>query len=307
VLSYATSVDEEQVLLTHSRQTYQLQLNTEKTHTAYREETVPQTCYRQVYAGSVPECRWVTEQICTRDFYGRVWCRPINRQVCYDRPVYRQEPYTCYRTVQIPYEVFDYYVTANVQMNYSQIESQSNNEMGESVINFSLKGDEMSLQGRSTEGLLLYLADRRIETRVEGNHKFLDINYRVQGISKEQYVAPFIGGIRNVRIDGQGLLTFNLGQLLSKEIVALTLTVERRKLGKDELVFHDLLAKSNWSFENTPDGSLVKVTLPQLMTLKSKKKYRLNLRASAPLDRSRLLNAADLGNTEVHTEFKFKF
>jgi hypothetical protein len=114
--AYADTSAAERFLLNGGINDYSMDLQTEKTHTEYRYEDRPDTCYRSVQQRV---CRRVPQQCRQECRNGR--CRRVctpPRQHCYYRTV--QRPYRCIRRVRIPYEVIDYRIFTRVNFEFVQ-------------------------------------------------------------------------------------------------------------------------------------------------------------------------------------------
>jgi hypothetical protein len=239
-------------------------LNTVQTRTEYRQETVANTCWRTVFAGY--------RQVCRQEPITRCWVGHDGRQVCstqwitqcHQEPQYRQEAYTCYQTISVPYEVFNNYVKALVNVKLPNVPAGSNLPQQTCDINFTLEGGNFSSLANCPE--FIVIAQRSSSESREGQTVIQDRKFDVTLLDAKVVAAPVKGGIGEMRMEGQTLV-FRTGDLNKNKNFSLKLFVERRKLLKgDETLINRNLAPQEYTFSKTSDEfGVVRINLGNLV------------------------------------------
>ncbi len=261
-------------------------LNTIQTRTEYKNETVAKTCYRTVQDGYRNHCEYYPEVVCHEDRHSRRICTTHNVYRCHSEPVYRQVPYTCYETVRVPYEVFNYNVKANVNVKKSTMVSTNNS----CELLFTLEGQ--SLRANTACAELIVLARKTSTERREGSTVIQDHNYVLDLLNAADIAAPVDGGIVDMRLEGQHLV-FRTGDLTRNSNFSLKLSVERKKFLKNDVVLINRnLTSTEYSFEKLNDRyGIVKINLASLIgSVDVKKKHVFRVNLDVKLDRSSILN-----------------
>ncbi len=282
--AFASTVDGYSLPITGVQTEENFSLNAVQTRTEYRNETVAKTCFRTVNDGYQNVCRQEPEVVCYEDHMSRRICNTRFVTRCYSEVRYRQEAYTCYQTVTIPYEVFSHNVKANVKVkvtNTPGVFAPHNS----CALNSTLEGSSFRVNASCSEFIVLAkqsadesrVADTVIQNRV------LDLTL----IDSQKLTAPVKGGVAQMRLEGQTLV-FRTGDLTKNPNFSLKLYVQRRKLlSSDETLINRNLAPSEYTFEKiSEDFGLVKVNLSKLLGgINDKKKHviRVNLNVAADL------------------------
>ncbi len=265
-------------------------LNAVQTRTEYRRETVAKTCYRTVMDGYRLECRDEPQVICyPSPQHGQVCTTRFERR-CYNVPQYRQEAYTCYQTVSVPYEVFNNNAKANVNVkvnNAADLQS-ANYSCG---VNFSLTGNVFKSIANCPE--FIVLAKNSNVERQEGNTVVQDRTVELTLLDSDKISAPTKNGISSMRLEGQTLV-FKTGDLNKNPNFTLKLFVERRKLLKgDETLINRKLTPPEFSFEKIDeDSGLVKINLSKVFGgINAKRKHVLKVDLNVVVDTTSSINA----------------
>lgn len=249
-------------------------LNAVQTRTEYRNETVANTCWRTVFAGY--------RQVCHQEAVTRCWYGPNGRQhcdtqwitQCRQEPQYRQESYTCYQTVAVPYEVFSNYVKALVNVKLPNVPAGSTLPQETCNIDFKLEGGNFSSNAFCPE--FIVYANRSSTNSREDQTVVQDHKYDITLLDAKAVAAPVKGGIGEMRMEGQTLV-FRTGDLTRNKNFSLKLFVERRKLLKgDETLINRNLAPAEYSFEKTSDEfGVVRINLGNLIGGINKKRKHI--------------------------------
>jgi hypothetical protein len=252
-------------------------LNTVQTRTQYKNETVANTCWRTVFAGY--------RQVCRQEPITSCWPGPYERQICdtrwitqcYQEAQYRQESYTCYQTVAVPYEVFSNYVKALVNVKLPNVPVGSSLPQETCNIDFRLEGGNFSSYANCSE--FIVIASRSSSESRENQTVIQDRKFDITLLDAKTVTAPVRGGIGEMRLEGQTLV-FRTGDLLKNPNFSLKLFVERRKLLKsDETLIDRNLAPGEYTFEKTSDEyGTVRINFSKLIGgINAKRKHVLKV------------------------------
>ena len=305
--TFASTTDSYSLPINGDESTERFVLNAEQTKTLYRTEIVDSTCYRTVQNGYEMQCNYVPEVVCynTPDYprypsgpgpghgghpgqgpghrpgFGgprprqRVCeTRYVNR--CYSVPRYVQEAYSCKKSMEIPYEVFDYNVKASVDV---VIKNPTKNVAFNSCdVDFVLFGSNLSAQSSCRDYII---QATKSNTMSNLSNKQVEINskYELTVQDLATAVAPVSKGISNLRMEGQTVV-FKTGNLTKNKNFTLKLYVERRKLLKsDVVIINRNLSPSEYTYEAVDaENGNVKISLTKLFGgINKNKKHIINV------------------------------
>lgn len=262
--AHASTIDAYSLPINGQESVENFTLNTVQTRTEYRNETVADTCWRTVFAGY--------RQVCTQDPVTSCWPGPGGRQVCDTRWVtrcwqeaqYRTESYTCYKTVAVPYEVFNNYVKALINVKLPNVPAGSSLPQQTCNIDFRLEGGNFSSFANCPE--FIVLAGRSSKESREDQTVIQDRKFDITLLDAKAVTAPVREGINEMRLEGQTLV-FRTGDLTKNPNFSLKLFVERRKLLKgDETLINRPLAPGEYTFEkNGENYGTVRISLSKLI------------------------------------------
>jgi len=222
----------------------ELVLRGEKTHTEYRYESRPATCYRTVLVGYRTIC-----------FPGG----PRNPfPMCTQQPDYRTVPYACTQTVQIPYEVKDFDVEARVIVDVTKLSELAT--PGE-TINVSLQGDQLTVSASGSKKFFIMLTKQEVQNTVRGSVKYLDGLYALELIE----AAPVLNALNmtNISYEDDGL-NFVMGPVATTANLSFSLYVERRKLGADRVLFNRVLTDKEFTLKTNGNVTTAVVDVEKL-------------------------------------------
>ncbi len=327
LVSFATSGEQRTLNFDGSAEQLQVTLSGEKTHTEYRQEQVPSTCYRQVFVGYYTYCRNVPYQRCTTTprtcrqvctgsgsdrtcrrvcTGGQRVCKTYYRRVCEQRPRYRTEAYTCWETVTVPYEVFDYNTQANVTVFMGSLPCNANADE-DFKVNFS--GENISLKVKGSGKLITFQADKNVEVAWENNVKVMNVTYDVAFQTVEDAFLPVSEGVSNLRRDGD-ILSYEIGKVQNENDFVPSLNLKNRWLipiGKRKL-FNGNLNKSQYAIEDLGDKTLIKIFLKKLGVKKfRKRKYFYKVGAELKFDLPIITEKVDLPSLKITKKGSSKF
>lgn len=265
-------------------------LTTTQTRTTYRQETVAQTCFRTELAGYQNACDYYPEVRCyeTRDSARVCTSVPVYR--CQQLPQYREVPYTCYRTINTPYEVADHQVMANFNVKITSKPKEPTNPTA-CLVGFRMEGDLLKSNADCNEFLILSNEKKTTEFDRSGTivHNY---NVALSLLDSQTTLAPLLGGIAEMHMEGH-FLVFRSGDLSQNPNFNLKLFVERRHLLKgDETLINRNLLTSEYSFQKMNERfGIVKIDLDKLLGgINDKKKHVIKVHLNLNLESGLLLN-----------------
>lgn len=292
ISAHASTVDGYTLPITGVQTEENFTMNAVQTRTEYRNETVANTCWRTVADGYQTFCRQEPEVYCRQDGRGGQYCSTVFNNRCYTQMQYRQEPYTCYQTVAVPYEVFSNNVKANVNVKVTNVPGDVEAPHNTCGIDFTLQGSNFKSVANCPEFIVLakqlLLNESRVGDTVTQNRS-IDITL----LDSKKIAAPTKGGIANMKFSGQ-TLSFRTGDLTKNPNFTLKLFVERRKLLRaDETLINRKLTPEEYTFEKTSDEyGTVKINLGKLFGgINAKKKHVLKVDLDVVVDTKTAINA----------------
>jgi hypothetical protein len=277
-------------------------LRTENTHTEWRTEQRERTCWRRVFDGYRRECHTEYRTICRREGE-RTVCRQEPYQVCQDVPVYRNEPYTCYETVQVPYEVFDYFVQGNYKINFLS-EAPNANE------NFSLvqNGDDFGLSVRSS-GNYLISATKNVQESYSDQLKTIDVTYSVLMNDLAPEINVIRSGITNLVTPDKKIISMQIAQHSGVLPLVIHLkAVMPISWGRDVLMIDRDLKAVDYQIVNVAGIATVMINPFQVIE-KFKEKYFYDFTVTLKLETkgANIINLRDIGSLEASKAARLQF
>lgn len=242
-----------------SQNSVELLLRGTKTHTEYRYEEYRTTCSRtETYYRTV----------CTPGGY-RTVCRSTPRgnvcqtipgpTQCHQRPEYRTVYYPCTQSRQIPYQVDDYQVEARVIVDVTNLSEVAT--PGEKI-NVTLTGDVLSYTVEGSKKFFVVKKKEDARATMNGSVKMIDGLLAVELIE----AAPLLKALslNNIKMNND-TLTFDLGQVESREKLGFELKVEKKKfLSSDKVLLDRALLDSEVEVTATAEGATAAVNVSNL-------------------------------------------
>ena len=162
---------------------------------------------------------------------------PPREPICHDEPVYRDEAYSCMKTEQIPYEVFDHNTDATVNVKIAAAPS-TKPQAGNCGIDFNLNGDDLTATNTCSD----YLAFANIGSMGSGYSK--SYNYDVKLFDASIILSPLNGNLQDMHVDGSDL-SFKTGTLSGATNFTLKLFVQRKRLLAKDITLIDRQLNAN--------------------------------------------------------------
>jgi hypothetical protein len=251
--SVASSGETKTFFYDGSRPSVELILRGEKTHTEYRYETRPGTCFRTEIVGY--------RTICTGG--PGPGPRPGPRPYpgggnCWREPIYRQVAYSCPQTVQIPYEVKDYDVEARLIIDVTKMSDVAANE----TFTATLNGDDLSITVKGSKKFLVVQKRRDIRSNMNGSVKFIDGLLAVDMIE----AAPVLNTLKMSKIAFKNdTLNYNLGPIAGRASFGYSLkAVKNRRVGSDIVLFDRELNPSEIDLGASSDATVASINVDKL-------------------------------------------
>ncbi len=288
---FASTIDSHSIPVLGAEIEENFSLSSTQTRTAYKKETIPQTCFRAEIVGYRNECAYYPEVRCyeTRDS-ARV-CNPVPVYRCQQVANYRQVPYICYQTITTPYDVPDHNVKANFVIKINKAPKEPGSPTDHCEVGFVLEGENLKTTADCKEFLLISTQSKKVDFDQTGAvvHNY---DFAVNLLNAEDTIAPLEGGIAEMHMEGHTLV-FRTGDLSKNSNIALKLFVEKRHLLKsDETLINRTITSNDYSFEKTNEHfGIVKVNLDKLLGgFNDSKKHVIKVGLSVNLPNGVLLN-----------------
>ncbi len=250
-----------------SQDSVDLLLKGEKTHTEYKVEDVPSTCYRQEIVGYSTICTGGGYYGPGRGYPGPGYPRPYPGpyypspypQTCYQQPIYRQIPYSCIRTVRTPFEVKDFDVDTKVTLTIVKASSEASLEK----FTVSLNGDQITLMMNGSKKFIGVVKNETIEPVMAGSVKIINATYNVELVEASVVVTA----IKLTKISiKDGLLSVKAGPAAGRGDISVALNVVKKKaLASDDTLLDRTLKQGEFTVRSEDAiTSSVEVNMPAL-------------------------------------------
>lgn len=294
---FADTVDTRSFYFNGDVQSTNLQLNTEKTRTEYRQVQVPATCYRITYRRVCDNRPPVCRNVCQNGRCRRV-CSGGGGQMCRDVQV--RVPYSCMRYEQRAYEVHDYYVNTNVVLNFDLTGVD-----GGAAENFRVRvdGERAGLNVDTSKNYAIVMKNQYRQEARRGDSKDIDLTYEL-GFIKTKEINETLGrGIQNVSLKN-GILRFSVGRGFNTQEFTQNIKVYRnRSLGSDILLFDRNLSENEMEINTNGSASELTIDLASL-GIQVPSKTRVIMNTTYNLNGAQLLNPEDI-KTEASANWVF--
>lgn len=281
-----------------SRTSEELILRGTETHTEYRYENYQTTCTRTV-TDYQTVCSSIPRTICRNTPQGQV-CSTHYVRECHQRPVYRTVYYPCTQTRTIPYEVKDYDVEANVNINVAALPGAAHGE----TFKVTLNGDRLSLTATSTGSKYFVMLNKQeISSSISGSVKFIDASYSAGFVE----AAPVVKALSLTNISlKNSVLSFKMGPVAARELIGFHLQVKDAPvLGSDTTIFDRELNASEIQLSAQGEASAADVNIQKLGIQLSSGRYAITAKAFFK-HAGTLLNASQFEATEASRTLIYK-
>jgi len=209
-----------------------------------------QVAYNDRECQNVPRriCQWIPPRpVCTQI--------PYEERVCQDETRYRNEPYACTRTIQVPYSVVVKRYEAKVAVQFEAARDQS--AKANFKVDLSDRG-ELDLAAKTMSPEHLWVATRQLARTTQGEVDSIEALFHVD-VLPMAILSAVSTPINEVKVR-KSYLSFTIGQVTRPDLLRLHLKIERK--GRVAL---DKILNAN-DLQLSPDGAttLVKINTEKL-------------------------------------------
>lgn len=275
--------------------------------TMHRQEQQESICYRRVVIGYNRICRDIPNGETCHFVRGQRVCSPSYIRDCFNQPIYGNQSYTCYRTVNIAYEVLDYITQVNVKFSFGEV---PNHLIANEKISLKLKGNQVTTTVKSS-GNLLMIYNKKESSRVEGQYRIKDIVYEVEFMDLKQTLGPFSNDIELIDFSADQLI-FGTAQFNRRgppncfERYSATLKRGNRLFESSDVLFDGIINSDAISIEPLNGKSIVKIDLKKLGLVLEEGKYTAKLSIEFGVPKEKILNSEVVKKLETSFTKKFK-
>ena len=215
------------------------------------QRTCRQVPYQEQVCQNVPrnQCDWIPDQRVCENI-------PYNERVCQDETRYRQEPYACTRTVQVPYVVTVKTHKANVTVDF---DPKAAGIEANFMFELTTQGD---LSVKATEvpptRSIIFLK-KTIENQDSNDVNSIDAKYDLIMFERSQIMKALDGGIQDIYLESEALEFVLPGNVdLSRS------SMDLRIRKKDETKFEKSLTSSQYKGSFDGQKTTIKINLRAL-------------------------------------------
>lgn len=205
-----------------------------------------QVPYQDRICDNVPrrQCDWIPDQRVCENI-------PYNERVCQDEVRYRQEPYACTRTVQVPYEVTLKTHKANIAIDF---DPKAAGILANFIFGLNERGDLTVKAQEVAPVRSIIFMKKDLETNDAGDVNNIDAKYEFIMFERSQIMKAIDGGIQNIWL-GSDDLVFTLPGNVDPARATLDIRIKK----KDDVKFNKTL--KNGQFSMTFDGQNSKFSI----------------------------------------------
>ncbi|MFZ4714103.1 MAG: hypothetical protein ACOYL6_10340 [Bacteriovoracaceae bacterium] len=310
VTALAHAGGSESITYNGSNSDYNLELDRSVYRTEYRTEYYEDTCSREVFDGTYESCTQVPHETCTgapavcryvchqgpdgeicKDVCssGNEYCSTEYTQSCTTQNSYRTEYYSCTKSHEVPYQVFDHYFKAKVAIKFDI--ALADIKLNE-VLNFSLSENNLLINASSTSKQVLLFAVTEGKKSIQGDTETLEstVNISMKVIKN---VEAGLVKLDNINLS-QTKLSFESGSWLKYVAFTHDILIKRNMFLNHSEKFsgslHDsdfIISESNGKKVYTYDFAAKGIKL-------RRGKFKVQVTSSAMLDGKTAINPYDL-------------
>ena len=287
-----------------------LVLRGELSHTEYRTEYYEGTCYNREFSHYETRCRTVSERVC--DFYteqlvpgpsnpkpggpggdpGRPdpyeprpdpgpSCRTEYREECHEEPIYRDVPYSCTKSRQIPFTVKDGDALNNVQINFGEIPAGL---VLQDTVTVQSSGANISMNVQSNGQALYKITQQQSKS---GTANLIETNtvIDVAILSVNAVNSAVTNGMTDLTLSSTGI-SFVIGKVHLPEFLLANLKIKKSVFLGSKTLFDGDLQPDQMTLTDLGEKTKVEIKAETLgldltnKTLKITAKVRLNVPAN---------------------------
>jgi len=217
------------------------------------------------------ECQNIPRQVC-QWVPPRPHCEqiPYEDRVCQDETRYRQEPYACTRTIQVPYSVVVKRFEAATKVAFDS--ARNTDARAQFTVSLSNKG-EMDMVAKSLSPNHLWVATRQVTGAPDGEDMVrLNALFSVD-VLPMAILSPVSKPIEDLKAKKRQL-SFKVAKVERPDLLRLRLKIER----KGEVVLDKVLMPNDLQIIDEDGGSRITIDLgKQNTTIKWAHRYQVSL------------------------------
>jgi len=305
--SYAAGSDA--VTFDGSNTTFSTELDRDVYRTEYRTEYYEDTCSREVYDGSYQDCTEIPHESCTgapptcryvchqgpqgeicQDVCsdGNEHCTTTYQTSCTSRDRYRTEYYACTQSREVPYEVFDHYLKANVRVNFDV--PPVGLDLKEKII-FSLNDSTLVMNTETSKQVLLF-ADKEESSSIQGNTRVLNIDLKVSMKSLKDIEAGLMT-LNNIKLS-QDQISFESGAIDKDITFVHQIQIKRDRFLNHSEKFSASLKDNDFNISSNNGIKVYSYDLKARNVKLRKGKFKVSIVSQASFGGKVPLNSSDL-------------
>lgn len=305
--SYAQNFDQHSLTINGSEQEENFSLRTSRNKTVYENQSVANTCHRDVQAGFRRNCYQHPQTVCREVYvparrppggygmpipggYQRV-CDTFIENQCHNVPNYVRESYTCYENIRVAKQVFNGQVTSNINVKIKNNTNLNLSGNDQCSLNFQQNEESFDINSRCDDFIILKNKELNVKN-YSGENVIYNRSVDITLLESKQILAPVNQGISELRLDGQNLV-FRTGNLNRNKNYEMILKIQKKNLlKKDEDLVNRNIAPGEYTFsENDLESGVVRINLDRMMGgVDASKKHEITVTIRVLDDLSKAMN-----------------
>jgi hypothetical protein len=247
--------------------------------------TVCSPVSRQVCHGGGQVCNQYPEQVCTG---GNTVCNNVPRQVCNQVPNYRQEPYACTRTREVPYQVLDHKVEARVLFEFAGLPQGA---IAREEFKMNINDTDVNVTVNTSKNLMIF-ATKTKDVVDSGNIKYVTIKLAVRFMDLK-LIREAISGINDIEIKDD-VLFFSVGKAIQGVGYKHRIKVYEHKFGQDRMVVDRNFSDDELESFVADGVQFFALNFKKVNAELKKKKFTITVSSEINLDGQTPLNTQDM-------------
>lgn len=321
--NFVRAADSASILFTGAETEKEVKMTTAVYRTEYRTEYYEDTCSREVSDGYEQVCHSVPHESCTgapptcrdvchqgpngeicRDVCseGNQSCSTEYSESCSSEPRSHTEYYSCTRSHEVPYEVFDHNVEANVKLVFDKLPEGIE---AKEKFNLGLSDSGAVALSVDTSKNLLILADKVVDANNnQGSTVVKFVRYNVSFLDLAK-VKKSLMQLSNIKLD-LTQLSFVGGSLDSSIDMKYVINLTKKKIFKNQKILAGEIAEKELVVSVNQGIKTLAVKFAQEKIELKKGKFKVEIITSASFGGKSPINASDLNLLGQKSELVLK-
>lgn len=307
----AQAGDSEVISFTGSEDAKEVKLKTAVYRTEYRTEYYETTCSREVYDGTEQVCHDVPHESCTgapptcrdvchqgpngeicRDVCseGNQSCSTDYTTSCSSEPRYHTETYSCTQSHEVPYDVFDHNVEANVKLVFDKVP-----EGIEALEKFNINLDNNGGVAFTidTSKKLLIFSEKVVDAQnSQGNTLIKFVRYNISFLDLVK-VKSSLMKLSNIKLDLKQL-SFVGGSIDKAIDIKYVINLTKKKIFKDQNILSGEMAEKEFEVSVAIGIKTLAINFEKEKIQIKKGKFKVEVIQNANFGGKTPVNASDL-------------